>query len=163
MTETYSLDQWIWTEADFERMGWHDATIRAMGFPGDEWTFALDIDYILQWINPAPGETHFSFWVAPATLVFENVSDLRIDVEPQGEISIQDLRRDDEQPTLAGFQGPPLHWRWTLDCNEGEITLRATGFRQIFRGAPVRCGGQTLSGEQRGGISFSEVPAAPAS
>jgi hypothetical protein len=47
--ESYSLDQWIWTHDDLERMGWHDAAVHAMGYAlAGEWEFALDIDYILE-------------------------------------------------------------------------------------------------------------------
>jgi hypothetical protein len=157
--ESYSLDQWIWTHADWERMGWHDATVHAMGYASaSEWEFAFDIDYILAWVQPAPGQKHFTFWVAPATLIFEHVSDLRIDMEPRGEISVQDLRCDDEQPLRPGFDGPASDWRWTLDCNEGEISMRATVFRQIFRRPPVHRDHQKLALDDRGGISFSETP-----
>lgn len=160
MTTEYTLQRWIWTAADFEQMGWHDATVHAMAFGPGEWEFALDLDYILAWVEPAEGERHFRFWVAPATLVFENVSELRIDLEPQGDISLQDLIRGDRQPTRPGFEGAPAEWQWTLDCNEGAISLRATGFRQTFRQAPVLLGSQNLELARRGGISFGERSAA---
>jgi hypothetical protein len=108
-----------------------------MGYASaSEWEFAFDIDYILAWVQRAPGQKHFTFWIAPATLIFEHVSDLRIDTEPRGEIPLQNLRPDDEQPWRPGFDVPASDWRWTLDCSEGEISMRATGFRQIFRRAP---------------------------
>ena len=65
MAEEYELDKWIWTEADFEQMGWHDARIHAIAFLTETFEFALDIDYILQWVEPAEGETYYKFWVAP--------------------------------------------------------------------------------------------------
>jgi hypothetical protein len=37
--EEYELEKWIWTEADFDVMGWHDSSIHALAFcswqPGD--------------------------------------------------------------------------------------------------------------------------------
>jgi hypothetical protein len=122
---------------------------------------AFDIDYVLKWVQPGPGESYFTFWIAPATLVFENVSDLQIDLQSFGGITILDLQREDKQPTRSGFVGPDADWRWTLDCLEGVIQLRATGFRQTIRRVPVYKGAQRISFVERGGISFNEQSPEP--
>jgi hypothetical protein len=75
--EEYTLDKPIWTNADFEIMGWHDATVWAMAVVSDDFELIFDIDYILRWIDPVPPDPSFSFWVSPATLVFEGVQTLR--------------------------------------------------------------------------------------
>ena len=80
MHQEYELEKWVWTEEDFERMGWHDSRIYALAFSPETFELLLDIDYIFQWINPEPGETFYKFWVAPATLIFENVSDVDFDI-----------------------------------------------------------------------------------
>ena len=80
MPEDYTIEKWIWTEADFEVMGWHDNRIYALAFSADTFELILDIDYIFKWINPEPGETFFQFWTAPATLVFQNVYDVEFDI-----------------------------------------------------------------------------------
>src|SRR5260221_10243754 len=79
MDETYELEKWIWTEQDFEEMGWHDCHIYAVAFLPETFEFVLDLDYICKWVNPKPPAENFSFWVSPATLVFENVHDLELD------------------------------------------------------------------------------------
>lgn len=155
MAEEYKLDKWVWTEADFEQMGWHDAHIYAFAFVPEEFEFVLDIDYILEWVHPAPGETYFKFWVAPATLVFENVNELLIDLEPHSGIEIQDLKREDAQlPRNAEYINRNTEWRWVLDCLAGEISLRSIGYKQYFRRAPVFGTAQMLGLEGRGGFSF---------
>lgn len=70
-----SLDKALWTDADFALMGWHDATVHAIAFNADDdhAELVLDVDYIVRWIDPQPPSKYFSFLVAPATLVFENV------------------------------------------------------------------------------------------
>ena len=153
----------VWTDRDFDQMGWHDAVVHGLANGPGDYEFALDIDYILEWVKPAEGSRYFNFWVAPATLVFENVSELRIDLEPRDGISVQDLNRSDLQPTRPGFEGPDSHWLWTLECNEGVVSLRATGFRQTFRRSPVSCNAQKLDLKTRGGISFSEIVVADVS
>jgi hypothetical protein len=72
-------------------------------------------------------------------------------------VTMQGLERRDEQPTRPGFEGPPTDWQWVVDCNEGSVTLRATGFRQIFRQPAVRVSRQRLLLTERGGISFART------
>jgi hypothetical protein len=73
------LEKATWTDADFGVMGWHDAALHALAiepsppYPG---RLLVDIDYIVEWIAPSPSETTFSFWLCPATLVFDQASDL---------------------------------------------------------------------------------------
>ena len=73
----YELEKWIWTEKDFEQMGWHDATIYGLRLTKN---LELDIDYILQWNQPDEEGFHFTFWVAPATLIFERPTDLTFEL-----------------------------------------------------------------------------------
>ena len=61
MPEPYKLDKSIWTEADFDTMGRHDATIHAIAFFPDTFEFALDLDYVFQWIAPESEGGDFSF------------------------------------------------------------------------------------------------------
>jgi hypothetical protein len=81
-----SLEKAVWTDADFAVMGWHDATVHAIGFgeDHDRALLMLDLDYIVRWIDPQPPHEYFTFFVAPATLVFENVSHFVADMEPYG-------------------------------------------------------------------------------
>jgi hypothetical protein len=69
-----TLDRAVWTDADFETMGWHDNAVHAISFADDESSrLLLDLDYILRWLQPEPPKKNFSFLIAPATLIFENV------------------------------------------------------------------------------------------
>lgn len=158
MAEEHRLEKWVWTEDDFEQMGWHDARIYAFAFVPEEFEFVLDIDYILEWVDPAAGETYFKFWVAPATLVFENVHELVINLEPDGsynDIGIQDLSRDEPQsPLNAEHIMRDVEWRWLFDCLAGEISLRSIGYKQYFRREPTFGISQELGLEARGGFSF---------
>ena len=56
MAERSGLEKAVWTQDDFPVMGWHDATVHAIGFDEDElWSerLLLDLDYIVEWIEPA--------------------------------------------------------------------------------------------------------------
>src|SRR5689334_9123992 len=75
------LEKAVWTDGDFDTMGWHDATVHAIAFHEDEQgaqdALLLDLDYIVRWLDPEPPAEYFTFLVAPATLVFENVWNLQ--------------------------------------------------------------------------------------
>jgi hypothetical protein len=85
----------LWTESDFEIMGWHDSNIYAVAFSPEKFEIAFDIDYIFQWVHPKQNETCFSFWVSPATLVFKNVYDVEFHIELyDGRLEIDSINRE---------------------------------------------------------------------
>ena len=78
----YSLggEAMIYTEADFDRLSWHDCHIwgielRAGDADDGDWTSDLVLDSIMEWICGTGGGGQFR--VAPATLVFHGVTDPR--------------------------------------------------------------------------------------
>ena len=157
MIEPYTLAKLVWTEADFEQMGWHDIHIHAVAFRPELFELWLDVDYIFKWVHPQGGETFFRFWVAPATLIFTNVHSLRFDFESHdGELSLQGIKRSNPCPARnAEYLTKKTEWSWLLDCNEGEIAFHSVGFSQFTRRPPVLNQAQKLDMEQRGGISFA--------
>ena len=113
----------------------------------------LDIDYIVQWVDPAPGEIYHSFWIVPATLVFEDVFALTVDIEVPWGATIDCVVRTpvtDVPPDSPTFD-------WALECNEGHVTLRASGFTQYIRRSPLHVPKQRLSASERGGFSFNRA------
>jgi hypothetical protein len=155
MIEQYQVEKWIWTDADFDVMGWHDSNIYAVAFYPENFEFALDIDYIFQWIHPAENETYFKFWVAPATLIFEYVYDLKFDIgNLDGGLEIDFIERT--EPKIlenCDFAGK-TDWLWTIVTHQGEINLRALGYKQYIRKKPVFGQSQAIETEARGEVSF---------
>lgn len=63
----------IWTNEDFEEMGWHDSYVHAVSFPTSDNGLSLDLDYLFKWV--VNHETNlFDFWVSPCILTFMDVS-----------------------------------------------------------------------------------------
>jgi hypothetical protein len=157
MSNHYELEKSIWDDGDFEQMSWHDVTIHGIAFGPGEYELSLDIDYIFSWVHPAEGETYFRFWVAPCTLVFENVYDLHLEADPYGStmLEVDHIRRNDPRaPKNAEFVGRGVEWQWTLECHNGEVSFRSVGFKQYVRSAPVLTQQQSLDLPLRGGYSF---------
>jgi hypothetical protein len=150
----HGLEKSVWTDADFGRMGWHESHVRAIALlPDDEDDFAgrllIDLDYIVRWAGGhSPGEA-YTFWIAPATLVFHGVYELEGSLQgTDGEVWA--LTREAVDDTL-GYD------RWALEADVG-LVFRAAGFRQIMRREPMHVHAQSLTPAERGGLSFSELP-----
>lgn len=154
MTEEYELEKWLWSEADFENMGWHDSRIYALAFSPDTYELLLDIDYIFKWVSPEPGETYFQFWVAPATLVFQNVHEVKFDISTTTGLEIDGITRQEPRaPHNAAYIEHDVEWAWTIDCQQGDIRLWSVGYKQYIRSSP-QFGKQQLGLTARGGYSF---------
>jgi hypothetical protein len=150
--DSFQLEKDRWGDDDFGQMGWHDATIWSFHASPDQFEFLLDLDYIFKWVKPQKDESFFKFWVAPVTMVFSNAHSVVIDIEsPQGNIEIADLHRGEPEATP---NQKTTQQSYRFECQEGAISLVATGFELFVRAAPELLGVQTLGLSQRGGISF---------
>jgi hypothetical protein len=152
-----------YTEADFDRLSWHDCHIWAVelraGNPDDgDWTsdLALDIDFITEWICGAGGGGQFR--VAPATLVFHGVTDPKIDIDwgrsgfqvAVHPVSIGKIERERIQNQKVYLDRPYYSWRIRLNWPDGgEIAFGAVGFTQTLRAEPVLTENQCLSLSER--------------
>jgi hypothetical protein len=140
----YELEKWIWTEKDFAQMGWHDATVYGLRLTQN---LELDIDYILQWNKPDIEGFQFTFWVAPATLVFDNPIDLSFELNQSFDnkwLEIDDIE-------LGQTDNKSV---WTIITQQGDISFRADSFRQVIRKRPTFQLGQSIPYDERGGFSF---------
>jgi len=152
------------TEANFDELSWHDCSIWGMALQngGGEPAFepadlAFDIDFIVEWVCVVGAPARFR--VAPATLVFHNVTDLRIEVgtthggDYRMAVSPLPIIRINRQPIErpGGYPGPPS-FAWTLELGTptpGEIHFGASGFTQELRAEPVLTDRQSLTIAER--------------
>lgn len=142
----YNLEKNIWTESDFEIMGWHDSHIYKIALSED---LELDIDYILQWNKPDIDGLPFTFWVAPATLIFSQVKNLSFDLNTafNDAFEIEDIEK-----TKTG-DGTV----WTIITRQGDIQFVSEGYTQYIRQEPSFQFGQTISYAERGGWTIERT------
>jgi len=143
---TYKLEKSIWTEKDFDQMGWHDNRIYQISVTED---LALNIDYIFQWNKPELEGLSFTFWVAPATLVFKKTQNLSFDLDTafDSTIEIQDIEREIlENDTLR-----------IIITHQGNFQFISEGFQQFIRQEPFFQFGQTISFLGRFGRSVEQT------
>jgi hypothetical protein len=158
----------VWTDADFDAMNWHDAAVHAIALepaPPHPGRLLVDLDYVVERVPPGvaaatpsvaaatPGVAAATpgFWVCPATLVFGQARELAADINlpgPSFRPSLDAIRRSgpDEDDAFV----------WTLVGHLFSIGLRATGFTQYLRRAPVPSPRPRLTPDERGGLSFDQ-------
>lgn len=156
--EPSGLSKSVWTNLDFDLMGWHDSVLHgiALGATDDDdpdLCLTLDLDYIVQWVDGAPT---FSFWLAPVSLVFENAWNLRLEgtIEQMDSAELLDLHHLRHFANPAGVEFDEGH----VEGDGFDIRVDATSFTQYFRRPPILTESQWLSDEDRGGVSFDRVP-----
>jgi len=161
VSDLYTLQKSVWRDSDFDVMGWHDASIHAVALSQDAFEILLDIDYIFRWVQPEFGRTDFSFWVAPCTMVFRNVYDIRLEADSGSVrpiLTVGDLlRSDSRRPKNADHIGCETEWRWVFDCFNGEVSFWSVGFELYVRMAPLLTSAQVLTLDERGGYSFAQT------
>jgi hypothetical protein len=130
-----------WTEADYP-ISWHDNHVHGFvvraGPDGTTGELLLDLDFITEWLCSTSGAVELR--VAPATLCFREVSDLRITLDyalPEAAIvpfSIGELSRE-----VFTFPNGYSSFSWLIAVNwpAGTITFISPGFHQGLRG-PAR-------------------------
>ena len=144
--------------SEFSELSWHDNALYGLRLEvGDpargDWRSALvlDIDHIVEWLC---GEDRLvRFLVAPATLAFHDVTDLRIAIDcgdSGGQIALQPLSIDRIAREPIRDQRICLdrpYWRWRIALNwprAGAITYGASGCAQTLRAEPVLLDQQQL-------------------
>jgi hypothetical protein len=127
-------DRETWTEADFADMGWHDAVLHSMSFPQANCKIRFDIDYIFKW--HWEDEAVRGWDVAPCTLEFNDVSDLRgsLDWQMRGDTSVQDITRKNSR---LSSNGKIMLWDYQIELDVGGLYFTATGFTQTARRPPI--------------------------
>lgn len=147
----YTLRKKIFTDADYDQMGWHDCTIYKVRLADD---LEMDIDYIVEWVEPEADGFPFSFWVAPATLVFKKVSNVTFEFDAIFLSEFVEIEEIDMERTPEGIS-------WTITTRQGEMQFMAEGFEQYIRQEPFFRLAQSIAISERNGISLDRTTNQP--
>jgi hypothetical protein len=156
MPNTYQLEKTTWTDADFEQMSWHDCHIHAFSF-SDNFELLLDIDYLFKWVQPKKGSRYYSFWIAPCTLIFENVYDISFESDYKQPIIDYIERSNPTRTKNAEYIDREFEFDWNIVMVNAEMSFKSVGFKQYVRQKPILIRKQSLEVEIRKGISFDKI------
>lgn len=159
----------VTTHADFDATSWHDNYLYGLSIDiGDiekgDWRseLVLDIDHIAEWVKDDDGK--ICFQVAPATLVFHSVTDLKLAIDwgdsgfqtALHEASIDHIEREQITNQKICLDRPYYHWRIVLNWpTGGELTFGASGYTQTLRAKPILQNEQKLSVSTRASLGGS--------
>jgi hypothetical protein len=153
-SDIFKLEKSIWTDSDFDAMGWHDVVIHSFTYQPYSGELLFDIDYIFAWVEPEPPSSGYTFWVAPVTLVFKNMCEFIAELEGPLPLEVMHISRKDPRPPKNAAHVEGTEWTWTLELQQGRINFAAVGYTQFTRRRPIRTESQSFSLGERGGISF---------
>lgn len=127
-------------------MGWHDNNVYKIGLTED---LELDIDYIFQWNKPELEGLPFTFWVAPATLVFRQIKNLCIELDTafNNTFEIEDIKKTESDNGTT----------WTIITKQGDIEFISEGYTQYIRQEPTFQFGQFISYAERGAWTLEKT------
>ena len=152
MEKIYQLNKIVYTEADFNVMSWHDCPIHAISFTKES-KLILDIDYIFKWVL-IRNKRNYQFWIAPCTLVFENVYNIAIDSN-YTTLIIDNISKENPQKLKnSEYIGKDFEFDWIIETTVGELNFKSVGYIQYVRQKPILLKSQEISMEIRGGVSF---------
>jgi hypothetical protein len=141
-----------WTQDDFDSMSWHDNHVHGFRLVEGEHgagTLELDLDYILKWL-PAVGGA-FQFQIAPAKLVFRDVTNFRMTIDYAGvsaaiaPFSVSGIERS----IVQRRHYPAVCWKIPINFPAGEISFEASGFEQRVYGRELLVDRQWLTPSER--------------
>jgi hypothetical protein len=154
------------TDADFDRMSWHDNHVHGLRIVGAEVAdhlvlksgeLVLDLDHIVEWVeHPDRG---YRFRIQPSTLRFLEVSELRIVIDYSGRsqllypFSIHGI----ECAVVQRERYKARLWTIRLSFPEGAITFEAHGFEQTGWGKIVDSTEQCLLPSERVPLESRDV------
>ncbi|MCE7057189.1 hypothetical protein LZF95_21085 [Algoriphagus sp. AGSA1] len=133
----------IWTELDFEDMGWHDCHIHAISFPNEELEMSFDIDYLFKWELDDKSNL-YKFWVSPCILFFYNVINLKIDIDFQNAIGLDILDINKKNLRLSADKKTNL-WDFEIATDKGLIKFESSGYKQVVKNEPICSESQILA------------------
>ena len=125
----------VWTNEDFDMMGWFEATIYNIQFPDLFREMTWDIDYIFNRLHK-PEEREPDYLVAACRLMFFEVSHLKFRLDFKEnilELEVQSMKRRAINPME---DGTPL-WFYYIRANYGTISFVSTGFEMTIVQQPV--------------------------
>jgi hypothetical protein len=124
------------TEATME--SFHDCHVHGIHWRRSRFTFAMDLQYILEWIKSRDIGSGYNFLICEARLIFRSVDGLRVSMDWSGsalDAQIGVVRVLGLRPTPNGQLD--RHFEIEFSDPEGTISLWSTGYEVKLLQDPV--------------------------
>ena len=137
-----------------DKISFHDCKVYASGYDEKSNQLLLDVDYISSdWVLEKNG--YYSFSIVPATFLFENAWDIEINVSMNDALIIDRIERSNPKlKNIDYFPENTVEYDWKIEFLQGEITFKSIGLSIYQRKKGIIQQSQSLTIDQRNGISL---------
>jgi len=126
------------SESEAEPESFHDSHVHGLSWRRAEFAFSVDLQYILEWIEPSDISSGYRFSICEARLTFRDVDDLKISMDWLGaalDAQIDALRIVQSRTTPTGR----VQHYYEIEFSEpgANIALWSTGYEVALLQDPV--------------------------
>lgn len=128
----------VLNEAEAKMESFHDCHVHGFHWRRDQFTFSMDIQYILEWIRPSDASSKYRFLICEARITFRSVSDLRVSMDWSGsalDAEIGAVRVLQSRPTPNGKV--ERHFEIEFSDPDGVISLWSSGYEVTLLQEPI--------------------------
>ena len=74
----------VLSESEAKPESFHDCHVHGLRWQRDRFTFSMELQYILEWIEPSDGSSGYRFSISEGRVTFQNVDDLKVSMDWSG-------------------------------------------------------------------------------
>jgi hypothetical protein len=128
----------VLSESDASLESFHDCHVHGFQWRWERFTFAMNLQYILEWISPTDTFSGYRFSVSEGQLTFQNVDDLKISMDWSGVVLDAQIAAVRILNTRTTPNGALMrHFEIEFDEPEAVISLWSTGYEVNLLREPV--------------------------
>jgi len=125
-------------ESDSRPDSFHDCHVHGLRWKADRFTFTIDLQYIVEWVQPIDPSRGYRFWISEARLTFRDVDDLKLSMDWSGtslDAQMETIRVLKSRATPAGLS--QRNYEVVFSTPEGSISLWSTGYELALLEKPL--------------------------
>jgi hypothetical protein len=128
----------VLSESEAKPESFHDCHVHGLRWLRDRFSFSMDLQYILEWIEPSGGFSGFRFSICEGVLTFRNVDDLRVSMDWSGAALDSQIGSLQVLKTRATPNGATQRY-FEIEFSDPEafVSLWSTGYEVELLGEPV--------------------------
>ena len=74
----------VLSESEAKPESFHDCHVHGLRWQRDRFTFSVELQYILEWIEPSDGSSGYRVLISEGRVTFQNVDDLKVSMDWSG-------------------------------------------------------------------------------
>jgi hypothetical protein len=132
-------DLWrVLSEDEAIPSSFHDSHVSGFSWRREAFTFAMDLQYIVEWISPDAQSPDYRFRIARGRVVFADVDALRISMDwSNGALDAQIAMFTNGAARTVPSGKSQRQFTIEFSDPDGVVCLWSTGYRVELQGAPV--------------------------